>query len=270
MLWSVLLVCFFFAGAVSSYGQSLGELARRERGRKQQRVSPPSRIYTNEDLARRKILEPEERARFQAANPQSGASPEERSDEISPGSVWWADVPLGDVARYYRKADEQKSLLADKPAKDPVPISPRSNRQGLPVVPARNQLPGSITPVMREETPLRDWVEVQRGDSLWKLAERYLGGGNQWRKIAAANPELSNSNLIHVGQRIRLPEPPSSVLANKVRVQKGDSLWKLAHAQLGDGHAWSCIAAVNPQIQDTDRIFPGQVLAIPAGCKTIT
>jgi nucleoid-associated protein YgaU len=60
-------------------------------------------------------------------------------------------------------------------------------------------------------------------------------------------------------------EIPSS--EKRVRVQTGDSLWTLAAAQIGTGHAWSCIAAANPQIEDVNRIYPGQLLVIPTTCS---
>jgi nucleoid-associated protein YgaU len=48
-------------------------------------------------------------------------------------------------------------------------------------------------------------VTVERGDSLWKLAKRYLGKGTRWRELAALNTQVSNADVIHVGEWIRLP-----------------------------------------------------------------
>ena len=103
---------------------------------------------------------------------------------------------------------------------------------------------------------------------MWKLALRHLGDGNEWRKIAAVNPQLADPNLVQIGEKLRLPSRESAPVARQVRVQQGDSLWKLAASELGNGQAWSCIAAANPQIQDSNRIYPGQLLVIPAGCST--
>lgn len=48
------------------------------------------------------------------------------------------------------------------------------------------------------------------------------------------------------------------------RVQRGDSLWKIAHAQLGDGYKWTRIYDANrAQLRNTDVLRIGQVLAIP-------
>ena len=46
---------------------------------------------------------------------------------------------------------------------------------------------------------------VQRGDSLWKIAAKVYGRGNLWGKIFEANPQIKNSNLIYVGQKLTIP-----------------------------------------------------------------
>ena len=48
------------------------------------------------------------------------------------------------------------------------------------------------------------------------------------------------------------------------RVQKGESLWRIAAARLGDGNRWTEIAALNPDV-DPDRIVEGLWLALPEG-----
>lgn len=46
---------------------------------------------------------------------------------------------------------------------------------------------------------------VQSGDCLWNLAEKYYGDGTQYKKLAAANPEITNPNLIYPGQVLTIP-----------------------------------------------------------------
>ena len=47
-------------------------------------------------------------------------------------------------------------------------------------------------------------------------------------------------------------------------VEKGDSLWKIAEATLGDGSRYTEIFEANkPMLSDPDKIYPGQVLRIP-------
>jgi 5'-nucleotidase/UDP-sugar diphosphatase len=49
----------------------------------------------------------------------------------------------------------------------------------------------------------------------------------------------------------------------EVVVQKGDSLYKIAEAQWGDGSLWTRIRDANPGV-DPNRLRPGTVLRMPA------
>ncbi|MCK8674050.1 LysM peptidoglycan-binding domain-containing protein, partial [Rhodococcus sp. HM1] len=45
---------------------------------------------------------------------------------------------------------------------------------------------------------------VAPGDSLWAIAERVYGDGNQYQRIADANG-IANPDLIHPGQVLTIP-----------------------------------------------------------------
>lgn len=47
------------------------------------------------------------------------------------------------------------------------------------------------------------YVTVERGDTLWGIAEKYCGGGAKYRQLATIN-NIANPNLIYVGQIIKL------------------------------------------------------------------
>ena len=46
--------------------------------------------------------------------------------------------------------------------------------------------------------------EVKKGDTLWHIAERYLGDGARYKEIAEKNPQIQNPNLIFPGQKIKI------------------------------------------------------------------
>ena len=46
-----------------------------------------------------------------------------------------------------------------------------------------------------------EWYTVVRGDTLWGLSKRY---GTALSTIIALNPQISNPNLIYVGQKVRI------------------------------------------------------------------
>jgi nucleoid-associated protein YgaU len=64
-----------------------------------------------------------------------------------------------------------------------------------------------VQPVIADNsasTPAGGKYTVKKGDTLWKIASAHYGNGNQWQKIASANPGLSAETL-KAGQRIVVP-----------------------------------------------------------------
>jgi nucleoid-associated protein YgaU len=265
-----------FLNPSAGYAQSLGEIVRGQRAAKQ-RVSP--RIYTNEDLARPQILDPSEREHLQhPASTVPAPAPEKIERPQSPVFVTAPATPqfvqplsvpmsLGDVARFYRLQKQLRPQPAPQEVLATGGGTPQiSSLPTLSVPPFEEAAPES--PLERESLPSDRQVRVLAGDSLWKIARRYLGDGMQWNRIAAANPELADPSRLRIGQTLRLPGETSAMLAaTQIRVQPGDSLWKLAKAQWGAGQAWGCILESNPQIQGPDRIYPGQTLTLPDVCS---
>jgi nucleoid-associated protein YgaU len=293
-------VLVFLPGLTNSLAQSLGDLARQERARVRNNSANPAHVFTNEDLARPRILAggEQEESDSLARIPSPVAPPAVALASVSeppvsavvvPVPVWPEGTPLGDVARYYRQLKELQNepveapvlaqeLPADAAPKGNAPLFHEIQDPLVSHVPAdtAKEIPAPAAPA-REDVPastaVSSVITVNPGDSLWKLASRYLGDGNQWKEIASANPEIADPNLIRVGQQIRLPaslpmeNTAVATAANRIKVQPGDSLWKLAESHWGTGLAWSCIAESNPQIEDSFRIYPGQTLALPATCR---
>jgi nucleoid-associated protein YgaU len=133
--------------------------------------------------------------------------------------------------------------------------------------------PESIKPIESESIKPRrvpvnaspSQVRVAIGDSLWKLAKRYLGDGKHWRELATLNHRLPNPGLIRAGELIQLPAKAPEQ-ARQVVVQPGDSLWTVAETALGSPLAFNCIAHANPQLQSANVIHPGETLLVPETC----
>jgi nucleoid-associated protein YgaU len=121
--------------------------------------------------------------------------------------------------------------------------------------------------------------QVKRGDTLSSIAKSALGAASRYPEILALNPGL-DPNRMKIGQTIALPNSsdaravlasaPSTASASKLsapgtsyKVRRGDSLWTIAQAQLGDGDRYTEIAALNPRI-DPQRLVVGTELRLPA------
>ena len=123
--------------------------------------------------------------------------------------------------------------------------------------------------------------KVKDGESLWRIAARELGDGERWSEIVALN-QLPNPDVVKPGDVLRLPGPASvasgssSARARQLettpspraagrehRVRAGQSLWRIAAAELGDGERWTEIAELNG-LDDPNAIREGDVLRLPA------
>lgn len=85
-------------------------------------------------------------------------------------------------------------------------------------------------------------------------------------KKGKPRPDFSN---VQSGGSSTAPRPQQTASsAGTYTVQKGDSLWKIAERQYGDGSQWRRIYEANrDQISDPDLIHPGQTFTIPAAEK---
>ncbi|MGE5598272.1 MAG: LysM peptidoglycan-binding domain-containing protein [Bacteroidota bacterium] len=103
---------------------------------------------------------------------------------------------------------------------------------------------------------------VRAGDSMFEIARRFNVPLNT---LIAANPQVSNPNLILPGQILCVPvpaAPPVSCPGGFIyTVQPGDTLFNIARRF---GLSLEALRAANPQIVNPDLIFPGQNICVPA------
>jgi nucleoid-associated protein YgaU len=62
----------------------------------------------------------------------------------------------------------------------------------------------------------------------------------------------------------RTAAPAGPAKLNVLTVQPGDSLWKLAQQNLGDGLRWHDLLAANPAIVDPNHIVAGSQIFLPS------
>lgn len=117
--------------------------------------------------------------------------------------------------------------------------------------------------VKKDENVSETVYTVKKGDTLSKIASKY---GTTYQVLAEYNG-IKNPNVISVGQKIKIPAADSSTEVTSTptdrtyTVKKGDSLWKIAVQQLGNGSRYTEIKTLNGLKNNT--IHAGQVLKIP-------
>lgn len=115
---------------------------------------------------------------------------------------------------------------------------------------------------------------VKRNESLWKIAERYLGHGTAWTQIRDLNRDAigDNPSYIEPGLVLRIPQVTEPSLADGTyAVEPGDTLSGIAAETLGDAGRYGEIyeastATVQPdgdRLTDPDLIRPGWTVTIP-------
>ncbi|MFE9812499.1 hypothetical protein [Streptomyces sp. NPDC005548] len=141
--------------------------------------------------------------------------------------------------------------------------------------------------------------ETRPAESLWGIAERTLGDGESWREIAALNKgrtmadgnTFQPSSFLQPGWQLLMPDtsapeegmrtqqtssnPVTAAPAKPehvVTVHPGDSLSKIAKAELGNGAAWPALYKASrgttqpdglPPISNPDIIYAGQKVTVP-------
>ena len=108
------------------------------------------------------------------------------------------------------------------------------------------------------EQPPAGFYTVQSGDTLSQLALRFSTTVNA---LLRANPQITNANLLTVGQTLYIPGSLVTVNGQTVYIVKsGDSLSLIAFNQ---GISLSSLEQANPGITDPSLIYPGEHVVIP-------
>ncbi|HRQ74044.1 MAG TPA: LysM peptidoglycan-binding domain-containing protein [Phycisphaerales bacterium] len=158
--------------------------------------------------------------------------------------------------------------------------------------PAVNHTSQEAKPAAPAESPRVHFVA--KGESLFGIAKRYYGDGNQWRRIAEHNRgKVSADGTVREGVRLEIPgvaatgapETPRTQPQTRPQpreatprapepqrpgpttytVRKGDTLGEIAQRTLGSSRRMSDLLAANKgRIDDPDDIRAGMVLTIPA------
>jgi nucleoid-associated protein YgaU len=160
-----------------------------------------------------------------------------------------------------------------------------------------SQVGAAVPPALLENTDAAQGDElyvVKASDSYWEIAKRAYGSGAYFKALCEHNRRNGGVTLLEPGVQLRLPDevtlqrlyptlcpPPARLAAAPAartasanvgadgptyEVQAGDTLYEIAHRQLGKGARFSEIYALNRDLigRPTDRLEPGMRLRLPA------
>ncbi|WP_078293935.1 LysM peptidoglycan-binding domain-containing protein [Mycobacterium sp. D16R24] len=149
----------------------------------------------------------------------NGTSPE-RAEVQSDGNfvlyadgkpVWHSDTEGKDNVRLVLQDDRNLVLYSgDTPAwatattSDTPPVPPAAPAEEAPAEEPAATAPAAAEPEAPAAPEPRTYTVVS-GDTLWAIAERFYGDGNQYQKIADASG-VANPDLIQPGQVLTIPE----------------------------------------------------------------
>lgn len=141
-------------------------------------------------------------------------------------------------------------------------------------------------PVSREVStePVVIQHHVQANESLYKIAEKYYGDGNAWRRIAKDNAgRVGENGSVRQGVTLRIFDPKSGgqparaqvVEAREAKpapkgpltytVKSGDTLGEIAQDVLGTVRRQHELIALNRDVlRDPDNLRAGMVLKLPS------
>jgi LysM repeat protein len=113
------------------------------------------------------------------------------------------------------------------------------------------------------ESSCGDSYTVKRGDTMRIIADHCEV---TLTALLAANPQITNPNLIYPGQVVRMPGgpiviPPTGTYQNYT-VVRGDTMRIIATRF---GTTVSELQRLNPEIVNINIIYPGQVVRVPVG-----
>jgi len=296
--------CAIAAGA-PIWAQDVAEVARQAQARKHQQTKHKKHVYTEEDLKRARILTREDQELLAAKKRDAVLPAAEVATTLDAQTL--EHLPLGDVARMYRAMKELNHPQTGELAEYHLPVTnaalayakpefvaPRPNAIELTAhnAPAAPLFPNSNLnallvlppPLVPAPTPNRTTaahaVSISRtiaAKTTFAASKPNLPASVAHEIPVApvfANPEVVSLPELGFVVPSKQPTLAAPVISNasaprSIIVKYGDSLWKLAQINLGDGHRWHELAAINPGIVNPEHILPGTPINIGASAPVV-
>jgi nucleoid-associated protein YgaU len=278
--------------------QQVAEAARQEKARKAEQQKKETHVYTNEDLKQSQILTHQDRSRVEARKNNPASTPGQPAHPSVNAEKNSAAESLGEIARRYRRQKLETSEAAAAAKRQPTsrfpmdlsqpsfaspvkPVAPLASPNSHPrqtVKPLSRIAPSRRDPFSRQTfSPPLPIERAPLSPNLSALPKPSISFADVAPHVPAAPtaPPAAAPDLLLPSKP--LPARPSLAPRNvpvdpivnnisrskEIRIQPGDSLWKLARHHLGSGSRWNELLASNPGISDPNRLQPGIMLVVP-------
>jgi nucleoid-associated protein YgaU len=234
--------------------QDVAEAARQQQTHKSQQPATPRHVYTDEDLKRSHILTPEDKKLAEAHRKELPAPAEKSSPAIDATNP--QPESLGEVARRYRreKVERETEAAAAKQKKTPAPF-----RVELPsttfAAPKR-----PVAPLRAPSTVARPAPVVPSPAATPRVAPS--------SRVSPFSPRPSLPSYGSPAPNVNPSAPVPSREFQQVKVQPGDSLWRMARRYFGDGARWQELLSLNPGLAaHPDSLAAGSTVVVPAAAS---
>jgi nucleoid-associated protein YgaU len=200
-----------------------------------------------------------------------------------------SELPAQDLADMVEFAKRHGLVL------EPMPTAAQTDTvqrdENIPVIEMRDArllTPADTAPPTSVPGAGTTEYTIQPGDTLWKLAERFMGSGSRHAELAALNKgRLGAGGELRLGTKIIVPasagasvksstptatqrdsapsaSPRNGKASKTYTVQAGDTLRKIARKTLGSEGRWQDIYNANRSVvKDSNTLRVGAVLQIP-------
>lgn len=138
------------------------------------------------------------------------------------------------------------------------------------------QKQAQITEEAAKTEALSKTHKVEKGETMWSIAEKYYKSGYNFADIQEAN-KIANADILAEGQELTIPDveakkatvlaqgettaPNNPIQGDSYTVVKGDHLWGIAVRAYGDGYKWVEIARLN-KLKSPDLLFVDQEIKL--------
>ena len=239
-------------------GQSLGDIARQERERGY-KLPKHAAVITNLDLEKDKIFSAPAGTGQVKSLGEIARQERERRSKFPKHAAVITNEDLENDRIFSASADTEQ--VAASNAADTTPQVTTAPAGNIPLWGVAEQAGFSLGEYARKlreqrrrnerQTGLERKPETPPATTLVALPERKQSPARRQHQASASQATPRRRVAHQTGARL-------------IRVERGDSLWKLARRHFGKGRLWRLLWEANPEIRRPNLLWAGQVLRQPS------